>query len=110
MKYAAGSILGLVLLALTVTFAYGTDSLSHKLERKGIVVGTAIKLDAVNAQELVGAKGIVVGTCRQMPGEPFTLQGKDNRSYQLPDGVYENKQGLRIHIRSGGIERISTTP
>ncbi len=110
MKYSIGLVACLIFLVVTVTSSLGADNLSHKLERKGIVVGTTIKLDARTAPELVGTKGIVVGTCRQLPGKALILQGKDNRSYQLPDGVYENGQGLRLHIRRGGIERISVSP
>lgn len=89
MKYTTGLVSSLMFLALSVTLALGADDLSHKLERKDIVVGTEIKLHARNAPELVGTRGTIVDTCRQLREEALILQGEDNRSYQLPDGVYE---------------------
>ena len=99
-------ILPIVVLSLIATTAFSatTNTLAHKLE---INTGNPLRLNAANAKQLVGPRGIIMGTCRQIKGQPLTLQGVDNRNYVLPDGVYESGQGFRIHIRKGGIERIS---
>lgn len=110
MKYSAGLFLGLFVLVASVTSSLAYNNLPHKVERKGFTNGPVIKLNTRNAAERIGRTGIVMGTCRQLPGKAMVLQGRDNRSYQLPDGVYENGQGFRIHIRMGGIERISISP
>lgn len=110
MKYYTGLFLGFFVLVIFVTSSLAYDNLSHKLEREGLTNEPVIRLNTRNAAELMGQKGIVVGTCRQLQGKALVLQGRDNRSYQLPDGVYENSQGFRIHIRMGGIDRISISP
>ena len=110
MKYYAGLFAGFILLIAFVSSPLAYDTLSHKLERKGPVNEPVIRLDARNASQLIGQRGIVVGTCRQLDGKALVLQGKDNRGYQLPDGVYESAQGLRIHIRMGGIEQVTLSP
>lgn len=109
MKYPVWLFYILLYTAATVTPSFG-GNLDHKLERNAIVAGTAIRLNAGKVRELAGTKGIVMDTCRQLPGRPLVLEGRDKRSYRLPDGVYENRQGLRIHVRRGGIERISVSP
>ena len=110
MKYYAGLFAGFILLIAFVSSPLAYDTLSHKLERKGPVNEPVIKLDVRNASQMIGQRGIVMGTCRQLKGQALVLEGVDNRSYELPDGVYESKQGFRIHIRMGGIEQVTLSP
>ncbi len=74
---------------------------------KGIIVGTA---------RGAGTRGIIVGTCRNLQKRPirdpsvgtdgtgrllFPLS--DGRTMVLPDGIYKDKSGIRIHMFGGRI-------
>jgi len=78
-----------------------------KVPAKGIIMDTAIKLDAKSAPELIGHRGIIMGTARQLSGKPLLLQARDNRFYQLADGIYKNSNGIQLHIRNGAIVKVS---
>lgn len=98
----------IVLIALGLLVASSASAadamLKHKLERAG--AGAELQLNARTAPKLVGARGIIMGTCRQFEGKPLMLYGRDGKSYQLSDGIYESNHGLQIHIRNGAIARI----
>ena len=74
---------------------------------KGIIVGTA---------RGTGTRGIVFGTCRNLQKRPIRNPvvgndgtGKllfpmsDGRAMVLPDGIYKDKSGIRIHMLGGRI-------
>jgi len=75
--------------------------------QRGIIVGTARES---------GTRGIVVGTCRDLQKRPirnpvvgndgtgrllFPLS--DGRTMVLPDGIYKDNSGIRIHMLGGRI-------
>jgi len=95
-----------VVVGMVLVLPARAANLSGTPGQRGIIVGTAIQLNARTAPETIGKRGIIVGTCRQLKGGPLTLQGRNGRHYQLADGVYESKQGIQIHIRRGAVARI----
>lgn len=93
---------------LVSQIAWAVD-LPGGFEKQNIVVGTAIKIDARTAPQVIGSRGIAVGTCRQLEGGPLALKGVNGQTYQLADGIYESKDGIRIHVRNSSIIKISSS-
>jgi len=59
-------LMKVIIISVMVSPIAWATGLSSDHEKKGIVVGTAIKLDARTAQNTIGKKGIIMGTCRQL--------------------------------------------
>lgn len=108
MKRVTGACKAILLIAgyALVPTVWGID-LPNNAGKKGIVMGTAIRLDARNASQHIGRKGIVMGTCRQLKGGALIMQGLNGKNYQLADGVYKGSNGIQIHVRRGGVARIT---